>query len=106
MYDKVKKIHLSIDKQLEYQDEIDYHDTYTDVIVELINQEKYIASFFTYKNLEAQVRQHKETGAFMQGKYFWVNKMLFIENIELETIELVIEDLIEEGNFELVFKRI
>ena len=101
---KIKKIHLSIDRQ--GYEATDYKNNNTDVIVEMENGNVYIASFFTYNNLEAIRAENRKSGAFLAGKYFWTEKMVFIEEIDLEIIKEVIQDLAEEGDFRKAFRKL
>jgi hypothetical protein len=75
----------------------------TDVVVSLDNGKKYIASFFTYSNIRDMHIHHKQSGDFLYGSYFWNKNMVLIENCSLEDIEPVVNDLIDEGNFNEAF---
>lgn len=100
----IKRITLSTDHWL--VEDIDPYQINTDVIVELTNDEKYIASFFAYKNIEILARKNKSNKAFLRGKYFWTKNMILIECCTLETITEVIEEMMEEGEFFLAFFRL
>lgn len=100
----IRKIHLSIEKQ--GIDKIDYRKESTDVIVELINGDTYVASFFTYTYLELSKARHHKNGAFLGGKYFWAESMVIIDNCSAANIQKVIKHLFAEGDFQTVFKKI
>lgn len=78
----------------------------TDVIVRLTSGEKYIASFFTYSSIEQIRKENLKSGAFLDGKYYWNNNMLLIDNCSKKNIALVVQDLLNEGDFNQVFKKI
>lgn len=100
----ISKIHLSAEQQND--EAIDYKNTNTDVIVELTNGEAYAASFFTYDNLREVIRKNKLEGTCLHGKYFWVESMVFVEDCSREIIWEIVNDLIEEGDFELAFQKL
>lgn len=104
MKKEVVRIYLSSENEIQSQQNL--NDLHTDVVVELKNRDKYIASFFTYKNMETLKSLHQEKGDYLHGKYFWVKGMLMVEECNRENIEMVIHDLIEEGDFFRVFRKI
>ena len=104
MKNEIKKLHLSIENI--GLDEIDYENDHTDVIIDKVNGDRYIATFFTFKNFDELKSKSKVNGEFLRGRYFWVDRMIFIENIKKETILEVVEYLIDEGDFERVFEKI
>ncbi|ATO48823.1 hypothetical protein P4V86_02380 [Brevibacillus laterosporus] len=80
--------------------EFDPYDENTDVIVTFPNRIRYVASFFTYKNIESIRQQNREHGENMNGLYFWSSDMVIVDNIKAETITSIIEQLITEDKFE------
>lgn len=78
----------------------------TDVIVQLSSGEKYIASFFTFHHLTAMRQENLKTGDFIAGKYFWAKNMLLIDQCTEQHVRLVINHLLEEGDFQDVFEKL
>ena len=78
----------------------------TDVIVSLEDGRKYIASFFAYDNVDDLRLEHQLNGDFLNGSYFWDKNMILVEECSLQTIESVVNDIIEEGNFEEAFRKL
>ncbi len=104
MHPEIDRLYLSgISEQGE---DVDFEDTNTDVIVVLSNGQKYIAAFFTLKNVENMNLQNEATGRKLDGKYFWAKNMVLIDRCDPESVEAVVKDLIEEGDFKEVFERI
>lgn len=101
---QIEHIILSVENQS--SGNIDYEDEFTDVIILLENGDTYVASFFTYKNIEKQRAAHFVSGEFLNGKYFWADRMVLIENCALENVEEVVNNIIKEGNFFTVFKKL
>jgi hypothetical protein len=78
----------------------------TDVIVSLEDGKKYIASFFAYSSIEELRNQHQSDGNFLHGSYLWDKNMILIEECSLKTIESVVNDIIDEGNFQEAFRQL
>jgi len=76
----------------------------TDVIVITDSGKKYVASFFSYVDVEERRRQNKRTGEFMDGLYFWDKNMVIVEECTLSTIEKIVQHMIDEGEFQEAFK--
>ena len=104
MTDKIADIYLSVDHDIESTLVDDQR--YTDVVVVFENGEKHVASFFSYESLELLNAAHRESGEFLNGKYFWAPGMVLIDECSRESIEEVIEELMEEGDFKYIFRRI
>lgn len=100
----IAKVFLTSEFQPETQ--LNYNNSNTDVIVQMDSGEKYIASFLTYENLESLRRENLKSGAFLNGKYYWMKNMLLIDDCSKERIKLIINHLLDEGNFDSVFKKI
>lgn len=79
--------------------------TSTDVIVQLQDGKKYVASFFTFLQIEKQRAQAKKED-FLGGKYFWEKNMILIDSCNENNIKLVVNHLLEEGDFLDVFEKI
>ena len=80
--------------------------TNTDVIVYLTDGKKYVASFTTFLKVGKQQLEHMQNGEFLNGKFFWEKNMILIDNCEEANIKLVVEYLLEEGDFLNVFEKI
>ena len=78
----------------------------TDVVVQLENEKKYIASFFSYNYVNEIRREHMKNGEFLNGNYFWKKNMVLVEDCSVNIIESVVKDLIDEGDFEEAFKEL
>jgi hypothetical protein len=51
----------------------------SDAIVTFNNGEKYVATFFTYENIEWIRRKNKKTGECLNGKYFFATDLILID---------------------------
>lgn len=77
-----------------------------DVIVTFSNGKRFIGSFFTYDNISTLTEKNRRTGELLNGKYFWASELILIDRVDRQSIEAVIEDLIEEGYFDTAFKEV
>ena len=102
---KISELVLSIEKQI-HLDLIDYKSENTDVIVKLEDGTRYIASFFTYRNVVKLETEHQQNGEYLNGKYFWSNNLVLIESCSKENVLEVVEHMIDEGDFNQVFKKL
>ncbi len=78
----------------------------SDVIVTFENGEEYIATFFTYKNIEWLKKKNKKTGECLNGKYFFATDLILIDRLKREEIFKVINDLINQEEFTTAFEKI
>ena len=83
-------------------------DDNTDVIVTLSDGSKWVASFFSYKNICSLSENNRETGECLSGKYFWASDMILADEVSRERIEEIIAHLMRQGPLELqsIFSRI
>ncbi|CCF15418.1 protein [Brevibacillus laterosporus GI-9] len=90
----------------ECEAEFDPYDDNTDVIVSFPDRTRYIASFFTYKNIETLTKKNQTSSENMSGLYFWASDMVLVDNVKPETIEAIVDHLIAEENFDTLFTKI
>jgi hypothetical protein len=78
-----------------------------DVIVELSDGKKYIATFFTLINIQYLMTYSKQySGECNKGTFFWASDMCIIEAIDDNLISDAIKTMIKDDYFENVFKLI
>jgi len=88
------------------KDEWDELDSNTDVIVQFQDSSKWIASFFTFKNIGTLVEKNKQSGECLVGKYLWSSDMILIQKCNRNQIEEVVDHIIKENMFSVLFRRI
>ncbi len=98
------KYNIWIEAEHWAEGEWDIRNDNTDVIVEFDNKERWVATFFTYSNISELVEKNKITGECLNGKYFWASDMILVDEVGRERIQEVIEFLINEGEFDSIFK--
>jgi hypothetical protein len=101
---RVEKIFITAERHSENSS--DQNNENTDVIVVLADGHKYTASFFTYDFIEKMRNKNKLTGDFLNGKYFWGKNMVLVEECSAEIINPVVKDIIDEGEFVDVFRKL
>lgn len=83
----------------------------TDVIVLIKKKEhdiieKHVATFFTYDSISSLKTKHFNTGDYLKGKYFFIKNMVLIDECSKKSICEVINNLIDEGDFNEAFNKI
>ena len=78
-------------------------DDNSDVVVSFEDGPSWVATFFSYKNIQSLVDKNRVTGECLSGKYFWAGDLILVDELTRERIEEVIKHLIEEGEFEKMF---
>jgi len=84
----------------------DVDDDNSDVTVTFDSAQKWAASFFTYKNIDTLSRKNQKTGELLGGLYFCAADMILVRTLDRHTVEKVVADLLEAGEFEVFFKLI
>ncbi|MEK3976483.1 hypothetical protein MKZ20_16365 [Psychrobacillus sp. FSL K6-2684] len=85
--------------------EWDVEDVNTDVKVTLPDRSVWMATFFTYKNIQSLREKNEQTGECMNGTYFQASDMVLIDIATRERIVEVIDYLTDSGEFESVFTK-
>ena len=101
---EVKKIFITA--KLQGTDPLDQSGGNTDVIVLLTDGHTYTASFFTYDFIEQVRNSNKQSGDFLNGRYFWGKNMVLVEECSPDVINPVVIDIIDEGEFNEVFRKL
>ncbi len=103
---KIKQINI----ESEYKSPIiggeEFINDNSDIFVEFENGDSYVSTFYTYQNIEWLKNKNLKTSECLSGKYFWASNMLIIEKLDRDTIEKVIEELIINNEFNLVFQEL
>ncbi|PHN01268.1 hypothetical protein [Flavilitoribacter nigricans] len=100
---KIERIHISSEGTGEYGP---IEAFISDVVVVFDDQVKYAASFLSYGKIKMLIRENRLAGKCLSGKYFWMKNMVLIDRCKREDIELVIQDLLDEGDFKAVFRKL
>lgn len=101
-FSSIKDINVTIENYLDKN----YEDDNCDVMVNFNNGDTYIASFFTFQNIETLRQKFLESGECMNGKYFWSSDMFIVDNLKNDNVKSVIKYLIESNEFKSIFKKL
>jgi len=80
-------------------------DDNTDVVVTRRDGSRWGATFISYQHVQTLTEKNKRTEENLSGAYFWVRDMILVDEVSRQRIEEVVHDLINEGDFELVFRQ-
>lgn len=102
---KSNKYSIWIEAEQWAEGEWNIDDDNTDAIVTFEDGSRWVASFYTYKNVQTLAEMNQQTGECLHGKYFWGSNMILVDECSRNRIEEVIEHLIIQGDFELIFDK-
>lgn len=77
----------------------------SDAMVTFENGERWVASFFSYRNILSLAHKNVETGECLGGKYFVATDMILVDEVSRRRIEEVVADLLESDGFRTYFTR-
>jgi hypothetical protein len=100
----IKNIILTAD----YQENrpVDYVNLSTDVIVHFENGDRYVAPFFSYENLKDLMEIERRSKEFQSGEYYKVLNIVLVKDFNSGNLFPVIECMMSEGDFQLIFKKL
>jgi hypothetical protein len=84
---------------------VDYEDLNTDVIVHFDSGDKYFATFFSYKSLQNMVEADRASSDLHAEPYYRILDMVLIQDFNNGNLQPIIEAMISEGDFQLVFRK-
>ena len=104
MTDEVKSIKLSA----EYlgDDKVNYDNLNTDVIVEFKSGERFVASFYSINKLKDFIKEVEQTDDYKSGQFYRLMELILVKDLNTENLYPVIESMLNEGDFQLVFRKI
>lgn len=88
------------------EQKLDPDDDNVDVEVQFYNGTRYVATFFTLKNLQSLFNKNKRTGECAAGLYFYTPDMIVVGKLTSEVIRETICNLIQEGVFTSAFLQV
>lgn len=86
-------------------DGVDRDDSNVDVEVTFVDGSRYVATFFTVRNITTLLDRHAQSGESAGGAYLWASDMIIVRRLDDEIIALSIADLLNDGLFESAFMR-
>jgi len=100
----IEKISLSAEGRGDYT--LDYSDLYSDVIVRFSNGDAYVATFFSVRNLEGMLTESRVMLEQHEEPFYKILNAVLVENLQKSQLLPVIEHMIVEGDFQVVFRKI
>jgi len=73
------------------------------VRVELSDGTAWVATFFTYQNIESLRLKKAATGECLSGKYFWATDLVLIDELTRARVEEVVAHMLAEQEFSSAF---
>jgi hypothetical protein len=86
--------------------EFDYENHNTDVIVQFENGDRYSAVFFSHKSLKGLMDRDAQSDSYKAYEYYRVLNIVLVKDFNKGNLMPVIEAMITEGDFQLIFRKI
>ena len=77
-----------------------------DIEIRLEGGQLYSATLFSIENIATIMTNYQETGECLSGAYFWASDMIIVTNFEVETINNIVKELVESGEYKHACSRI
>ena len=77
-----------------------------DVVVTLPEGTRWAATFITPSYMDELRRKYAETGECLGGRYFWIARTVFADELSRPAIEEIVEDLLATGELRSAFRRL
>ncbi|AUI88099.1 hypothetical protein BS333_17175 [Vibrio azureus] len=77
-----------------------------DVEIHLKDGSVYSATLFSMENITEIMESYQNTGECLNGAFFWASDMIIIQNFKLETINNIIKELVESGEYKYACSKI
>jgi hypothetical protein len=92
-------------KVLAGTERLDPIDDNVDVEVLFDDGARYMATFFTVRNIQKLMDQYQQTGECMKGLYFWASGLIVVRTLTRQNIAKAVGDLVGKKEFERAFSR-
>jgi len=66
---------------------------------------EYVATVFTYDEIQAQKEHNAKQGIYLDGMYFFKKNLLIVESCTYSALVKIVNHLIQEGDFLTVFRK-
>jgi hypothetical protein len=86
--------------------EFDYENHNTDVIVHFENGDRYSAVFFSHQSLNTLINQDTRNVQQDSHEYYRILDIVLVKDFNKGNLLPVIEAMIREGDFQLIFKKV
>ena len=85
-------------------DPLNESDDNVDIQVNFSDGSFYAATFFTIENIKALFEKNRRSGECASGLYFFCPDMVVVETLNLDSIERVVEHLVDSGDLGIAFR--
>ena len=76
---------------------VDVLDDNIDAEVALAGGERYAATFATVENIRSILSRYKNTEECLSGSYFWCVDLIIVQDLNADTLDRVVADLLASG---------
>lgn len=86
--------------------QVDYENINTDVIVQFEDGDKYSAIFYSHKNLHNVMTDIEQSDEYNACTYYRILDIVLVRDFNNGNLRPVIDAMLKEGDFQLIFKKI
>jgi len=104
----MKQLIKDITLMADYQENepVDYENLSSDVIVTFDNGDQYVATFHSYRSLEALIEELNNLREGLNGQFYKILDMVLVKDFNHGDLRPIIESMVAEGDFQLIFKKV
>lgn len=77
-----------------------------DVEIRLEDGQVFSATLFSLECISDTMTNYQDSGECLNGKYFWASDMVIVKDLKLETINDIVKDLVESGEYKYACSKI
>ena len=81
-------------------------DDAVDVVVTMADGTRWAATFITPLHMQQLRAADRETGEYLAGRYFWIARPVFTDELSRPAIEAIVADLLASGELRSAFRRL
>jgi hypothetical protein len=81
-------------------------DDAVDVVVTMPDRTRWAATFITPLHMQRLRAADRETGEYLGGRYFWIARPVFTDELSRPAIEAIVADLLASGELRSAFRRL
>ena len=90
----------------EAQNSVDRFDCNSDVIFELNDGSKWVATIFTYQNIETLRKKNQLSGECLDGTYFCATDMILVSEISEKIIKAILQELLLRNEIDIYCRKL
>jgi hypothetical protein len=104
--DDEPRLDLWISAETDASGEWSSRDDAVDVVVTMPDGTRWAATFITPLHMQQLRDADRQTGEYLAGRYFWIARPIFTDELSRPAIEAIVADLLASGELRSAFRRL